>query len=287
VIDGHQTDDERPDLRRARSALPVAALLLICAGLAAPTTGEGAETPPDGSALWERSLQRQRLPDLRSDVTLTTTTRAGETVTLNLHGVGVLQENGIKRSLLVRVTSGGTLQGTGFLSIEHVGAPSDLWVYLPALGWARRLIAGNLGDSYLGSEFRYGDLIQPEPGAYVVTTRGSEVVDGRPCWVIEAVPRDRRLESDTGLSREVRWLSKEDLLERRTEQYDRRGELLKVMDWNRWTETRAPGRWLALERRIENLQTRATSRAVFGSAEVGVGLSESLFVPRSLGEAHW
>src|SRR5205823_1513483 len=136
-----------------------------------------------------------------------------------------------KRSLLTRVTSsGGTLQGTGFLSIEHPGAPSDLWVYLPALGWPRRLIAGDLGDSYLGSEFRYGDLMQPEPAAYVVRTRGAETIDGHHYWVIEATPRDKRMERVTGLSREVRWIAEDNFLERRAEQYDRRGDLLKVMD---------------------------------------------------------
>jgi uncharacterized protein len=242
---------------------------------------------PDGRELWRQSLAVQRLPDLRSDITLTTTA-SGTDVTLQIHGVGVLLEDGVKRALMSRVIAGGGLVGTAFLSIEHADRPDDLWIYLPAVGWPRRLLGGDLGDSYLGSEFRYGDLVQPDPAAYEVTLLGSETVDGgTPCWVIEAVPRDRQLARDSGLGREIHWLERDRLVERRVEQYDRAGRLLKVMELDRWMATAGGKRWLPLERRIRNVQDGASSRAVFENIEVGIGLPSDLFTSKHMAERSW
>jgi uncharacterized protein len=245
-----------------------------------------ADATPEARALWDKSLEVQRLPDVRSEIVLTTTDTAGHSVTLKVHGVGVLQNNAVKRSLMSRVVSGGGLVGTGFLSIEHVDGPTDLWVYLPSLGWPRRLLGSNLGDSYLGSEFRYGDLVQPEPAAYAATVKGVDTIDDRRHWSIETVPMDAALARNTGLSREVRWLEQESLVERRVEQYDRRGKLLKVLDNERWMQS-AGGKWLPRQRTIRNVQTGTTSTALFENVEVGVGLPQSIFVPNSLGDRSW
>jgi hypothetical protein len=239
--------------------------------------------------LWQQSLAAQRIPSLRSQITLETTTPSGDTVTLHLHAVSRIELDGVNRLLMARVASGGgSLLGTTFLSIEHVKQPDDLWMYLPALGHPKRITSSNLGDSFIGSEFAFGDLIQPEPDAYAVTVRSTqESVAGEPCWVIEARPRGPALERGTGISREVRWLATRDLLERRIEQYDRRGQLAKVQEIRQWTSHGEPPRWLAGERVIANVRTGGKSRVAFGDVRITPEVPRDVFTSAKMVERTW
>jgi hypothetical protein len=263
------------------------AAALAALGVAFGHTHAASESSPDPMRLWQRSLVVQRLPDVRSEITLRTTLKLGRVVTLRLRGISRLQPNGVQRSVMTRVVESGNLGGAGFLSIEQPDEPSHLWIYLPGLGRPRRLVGGNLRDSYLGSEFRYGDLVQPDPDDYRVTLRGPDAVDGREAWVIETAPRDAALARDTGLGRQVRWLAKDTGVELRVEQHDPEGTLLKILDNDRWMSAVDASRWIPLERRIRNVQTGAYSTATWDQVEVGVGIDPSLFSPVKMGDRSW
>jgi outer membrane lipoprotein-sorting protein len=241
----------------------------------------------DPTTLWHRSLAAQRFSDLRADATLTTTFRSGDQVALQMKLLAVLQPDGVSRMALTRVTGGGAFVQTAFLSVEHPKAADDLWIYLPAVGSPRRLVSSNLGDSYLGSEFRYGDLVQPDPDEYVVTLRGEETIEGEPCWVLEAVPRDEKLVRDSGLGRQVLWLRQKGLAERKVEQYDRRGTLLKVIDLPRLFTDPATGKVFAVERQVRNVRSGAQSVALFENVTVNANIPADLFSPARLADRSW
>lgn len=245
-----------------------------------------ATTPPgrDPTQLLEESLAAQRFPDLRADATLTTTVGSGDTVDLRIELLAMIEPDGRSRKAITRVRSGGALKGSAFLNVEHPDAPDDLWVYLPAVQAPRRLVSTNLGDSYLGSEFRYGDLVQLDPGDYQVTLRSDETIAGDPCHVLEVVPREPRLVRDTGLSKQVLWLRRDNLVERKIEQYDRRGALLKVIEVPRLHHDAASGKFFAVERRVENVQTGARSVAMFENLRVNRGVSADAFTPVRLAD---
>jgi uncharacterized protein len=263
----------------------------VCAG-DAPERLRHAEQAPvaapgDGRSLWRRALEAERFPDSRLDGTLTTVTASGETVSLRLHLVGRLADHGVSRMLLMRIASGGPLGGTAVLTIERQGARHDLWIYMPALGTPRRLFGENLDDSFLGSEFRLGDLFQPDPADYTVTVRGSDGVEGRPCWVVDAVPRDPTAERMTGLAHQVLWIGKDDGLEYRVEQFDRSGRPFKAAAVSRWVPVLGGRGWLATERSISNLQTGARTSLVFEHVEVAVGVDAAYFGPQHLADRSW
>jgi hypothetical protein len=276
------------DEPKSRGRLAVLAGL-VTALVAGNVLGDASDPPTDGVRLWQASLAAQRLPNLRSEVTLETTVPSGEKISLTLHAVSKIEPDGINRMLMARVVSGGgSLFGTTFLSVEHLKDPDDLWMYLPALGHPKRITSSNLGDSFIGSEFAFGDLIQPEPDAYVVVVRpAAETVAGEPCWVIEARPREASLERGTGVSREVRWLGTRDLLERRIEQYDRRGELGKVMEVRNWASYGDPPRWIASERTIANVRARSSSRVAFGDVRISPSVPADVFSSSSMSDRTW
>lgn len=271
--------------RWRRHALAAAVTVMV-----ATRAASGDPLPPmDGVALWHASLAAQRLPNLRSEITLTTTLPTGESIRLTLHAISRIEPDGVNRMLMARVTAGGgSLFGTTFLSVEHLKDPDDLWMYLPALGHPKRITSSNLGDSFVGSEFSFGDLIQPEPDAYSVSVRpAAETVAGEPCWVIEARPRERSLERGTGISRELRWLGTHDLLERRIEQYDLRGELAKVQEIRKWTSYGEPPRWLAGEREVTNVRAHGSSVVVFGDVRILPAVPDEVFSSTTMSDRTW
>jgi hypothetical protein len=264
-------------MARAIKALCVASGLAVTAGWAC------AQSAPSALEVWHRSLRAQRFQDLRTVGTLTTRFPGGDELTLRVQLLAMMQADGVSRMGVTRVLSGNALVGSAFLNVEHAGAPDDLWVYLPAVGTPRRLVASNLGDSYLGSEFRYGDLVQREPESYRVTSLPDADVSEERCDVIEIVP-DARTARDTGLSREVMWIRKSTFVERKVEQYDRQGRLLKEMELEDLFIDAATGKAFPRERRIRNVQSGATSTARFEDVRVNAGLPADTFNPARLSD---
>jgi len=274
---------------REYSQRRVLARLALLTALAVSSARGAAAPPGDGATLWEQSLAVQRLRDLRCEVQLDTTTPSGDRIGLRLHVIGKLADDGVNRFLMGRVIGGGgALLGMSFLSVEHLKVPDDLWIFLPALGYPKRIGSSNLGDSFLGSNFTFGDLIQPEPDAYEVSVRERpENVGGESSWVIEARPRSASLERGTGVNREVRWLGQHDLLERRIEQYDRRGNLAKVTEVTRWTAYGKPKRWLALQREIHDVVRGGGSTVRFEEVQVDTRVPGDVFASARLAEGGW
>jgi uncharacterized protein len=262
----------------------LAGALLVVAGFA---SGGQTATPSDAVSIWERSLAAQRFNDVRTIGTLTTLFPSGEEVVLKIELLAKMQPDGVSRMGLTRVMSGNALLNSTFLSIERPGGPDHLWVYLPGVGTPRRLVSSNLADSYLGSEFRYGDLVQREPAGYRVVLRADETIDGEPCAVVEIVPDDPRLARETGLGREVLFIRRSSFVERRVEQFDRRGQLLKVMDLPRVFFDPASAKSFPLERRIRNVQSGAMSTALFDEVRTDQGLAAELFSPARLADRSW
>jgi hypothetical protein len=218
---------------------------------------------------------------------LVTQTAAGATMRLAIQLLGKLRDDGVSRMLLLRVATAGPLGGSAFLTVERQAAPHDVWIYLPALGTPRRLLSSNFADSFLGSEFRVGDLLQADPDDYAVSVRGTDRHGDELCWIVDALPRDATVERRAGLGKQTLWLGRADGLERRIDQYDRSGNLLKVVELGGWTGVVGGRKWLALERRIRNVQSGASSAIVFEHAEAGVGVAADAFTPQHLADRSW
>jgi len=167
-----------------------------------------------------------------------------------------LQPNGIDSKFLVRFSTPADIKGTGFLQIEHSEGDDDQWIYLPALKKSRRLVANNKKDSFVGSDFSYGDISLPKVDLWKHTLLRSEKVGPDDCYVIESVPVDETVKANSGYSRKVSWISQADFFERKVDYYDLGGRLLKTQTVGK-VEVVEPdkGRAFACHREMINHQT--------------------------------
>ncbi|MDX1474183.1 MAG: outer membrane lipoprotein-sorting protein [Reinekea sp.] len=110
------------------------------------------------------------------------------------------------------------LKGTVYLNYNWVDADldNDSWLYLPALGAARRVASADQSGAFLGSDFSYADVNGFELEWYdYELIEPSVLVDGHDCWLIEYTPKsdiEQRVISKTGNIRTRVWIRKDILM---------------------------------------------------------------------------
>ncbi len=127
------------------------------------------------------------------------------------------------------------VKGTAFLVHAHKEGPDDQWLYLPALKRVKRISSSKQSGSFMGSEFSYEDMGAVEVEKYTHRYLRDEPCGDLECAVLERVPRSR----DSGYSRQLVWLDRDELRTMQIQYFDRRDEHLKTMlveDYNKYLD---------------------------------------------------
>ena len=83
------------------------------------------------------------------------------------------------------------MKGVGFLSLGRPGGQSpDQWLYLPSMKRERRIATQDRDASFVGTDFNYEDMEEFDHEKYDVSLQKEQTIDGQPCYVIEAMPRE-------------------------------------------------------------------------------------------------
>jgi outer membrane lipoprotein-sorting protein len=134
---------------------------------------------------------------------------------------------GNARSVIV-FQSPATVKGTRFLMMDNASGKSDQWIFLPGLGKVRRIASSESGGSFMGTDFSYDDMsmMDRDIANDTHTILREETLNGAACYVIQSVPND----SDFAYSKTVSWIDKSNYRIYKTEMYNKRGVVEKVME---------------------------------------------------------
>jgi hypothetical protein len=118
--------------------------------------------------------------------------------------------------------------GTRFLTMDNASGGEDRWIFLPSLGKIRRVAASEGSGNFMGTDFSYDDIssLDRKIDMDTHTLLREETLNGKPCYVIQSVPKD----SGYQYSKTITWIDKVQSLIYRSEMYSRRNELIKVME---------------------------------------------------------
>lgn len=230
--------------------------ILLCSALlfAAPEMSR-ADSAPNPRELMEQNFLATKVSASNSNVTLTLITAQGQERVRKLRMWSRLKDKSSESEVLVRFDEPGDIKGTGFLQVENFSADDDIWVFLPALGKTRRLVANAKRDSFFGTDFSYGDVLLPAVNRYDHTYLRSEKLDNEQCDVIESKPKDDKTREESGYSRKVSWLDAATHVERKVEYYDLSGKLLKTQRaFDIQQIETSPQRWVPMRREMVNHQ---------------------------------
>ena len=194
-----------------------------------------------------------------------------------------LQPNERDTMRLVRFDAPADIKGTSTLLVERSGKDDDLWVYLPAMKKVRRLVASNKRDSFIGTDFSYGDVMGYRVSDWNHRLVGEQARDGVPHHVIESVPASDTVKNDSGYSKRTTWMRKDNLATTFVETLDAGGQPYKRFTFSDIRPVDpAKSKWQPMKAVGLNLQSGHTTTIVFSSFKVGDKLDDELFSAHSL-----
>ena len=123
---------------------------------------------------------------------------------------------------LTLVTAPAKEQGQTFL--KHL---NDIWNWNPKISRMIKLPPSMMSQGWMGSDFSNDDLLK-ESSIVVDYTHeiiGEEQIDGRDCYIIELTPLE---EAAVVWGRIVKWISREEYLQMKSEYYDEDDYLIKT-----------------------------------------------------------
>jgi uncharacterized protein len=206
--------------------------------------------------IMEKNFMVSKVNALKAETTMVLINDRGQKRERKNTTIIKLQPNGVDSKFLVRFSAPADIKGTGFLQIEHSEGDDDQWIYLPALKKSRRLVANNKKDSFVGSDFSYGDISLPKVDLYRHTLVRSERTNDIDCYVIESIPVNDAVRANSGYSRKLAWIRSDNFFEQKVEYYDLGGRLLKTQQVDRIQKVDVEkNRWFAQHREMINHQT--------------------------------
>lgn len=257
------------------AAIAVLAVAIVFGGLPRPAW---ALTPVE---IMEKNFVATKYPDSTSETTMTLTNKAGKQRVRKTFGTTKLEPNGVDNMRMTRFLEPADVKGTVSLLIEHSEKDDDIWIYLPSVKKVRRLVSSNKKDSFVGTDFSYGDVIGHKVKEWDHKLVKEEEVDGKPCYVIESTPKDASIKANTGYSKRVGWIEKDNFVTLKGVLYDEAGELLKEAKFTNYTEVDpVRHKWQAGQLEMRNVQAEHATVIHIDQLKVNVGVKEDYFTTR-------
>jgi len=211
--------------RQARYAMALLLSLAVGAGLLA----SDAQAGPSAREIMDKTALSRKLDGSEAVVKMIIIDPKGQTRERKITLATKLFDGGKTEKRIYKFLAPADVKGTGVLVFDYDANADDVWIYLPALRKTRRIVSSQRSQSFMGSEFSYGDLNIPPLDDYNYTLAKEEAVDGEPCWVIDVMPKTPEIGSSEGYSKKSYWISKKEFAVRKGLFYDAKGQLLKEL----------------------------------------------------------
>jgi hypothetical protein len=256
---------------------PLAVLALVLAVRAAHAQTLSADE------VMRRNHLATTVTDSTADATFTLIASDGQQRVRRVRTWTKLREDAVSDMRLTRFLAPPDIRGTATLTIENAGADDDIWIYLPALKRVRRLLSSNKKDSYVGSDFSYGDIIgfKVDDWTHVITRQ--EVLDGVPCFVVTSTPATQAVADTSGYSRRVDWIRADNFVTVKARYFDVGGR-----EWKDYAASdvrptdAAKTRWQAMRLEMRDVLTNHDTVIALENFHANTGLDGTMFSAREL-----
>jgi len=188
-----------------------------------------ADKAPSAREIMDKVTTTRKLDGSEAVIKMTVLGEGGQAREREISMATKLYDGGKTEKRIYRFLSPADVQGTGILVYDYEAKPDDVWIYLPALRKTRRVVSTQRAQSFMGSEFSYGDLNIPSLDDFSYTLVKEEASGGEPCYVIDLVPKSKEIADAEGYSKKTYWVSKAKLAVLRGLYYDKDGKLLKEL----------------------------------------------------------
>jgi outer membrane lipoprotein-sorting protein len=254
-------------------SLLVATALLATTPLAADSIDPNSMSPEEtGLAIaTERDARDLGFHDFEAELRMVLRNRQGQESSRTLRSRTLEQVTDGDKSLVV-FDAPADIDGTALLTFSHKTGDDDQWLYLPALKRVKRISSSNKSGPFVGSEFAYEDISSQEIEEYTYKFLREEELDGRAMYVIEQYPVD----PESGYTRQVAWIDKDELRNFRIDFYDRKDTLLKTLTYEDYQQY-LDKHWRPARMKMVNHQTGKSTDLHWENYQFQIGLEDSDF----------
>ena len=150
------------------------------------------------------------------------------------------------------------VRDTGFLTYDYddPDKDDDQWLYLPALKKTKRIASSDKSGSFMGSDLSYADMTSRDLDDYDFTFKKEMEVDGVPAWLIESVPRSKKVVEETGYTKSLLIVRQDNYFVTRAVHWVKDGDYLKYIDTR--TLEKIDGVWVGTEMHITRKKGKQT-----------------------------
>ncbi len=123
---------------------------------------------------------------------------------------------------LTLITSPAKEKGQTFLKRMN-----ELWSWNPTISRMIKLPPSMLSQGWMGSDFSNDDILKESSVVvdYNHSLKGSEILESKDCYIIELTPKE---DAAVVWGKVIKWISKEDYLQLKSEYYDEDNYLIKT-----------------------------------------------------------
>ncbi|OUR95215.1 outer membrane lipoprotein-sorting protein [Gammaproteobacteria bacterium 42_54_T18] len=260
--------------KRITKTLATTALLLIANVSIALTTQE------QGLAISKEHKQRDvGWTDSTADMLMLLKNEQGQQSTRDVK-IRSLEQQGKGDKSLSIFNKPRDVRGTAFLSFSHPVEPDDQWMYLPVLKRVKRISSKNKSGPFMGSEFSFEDLGSFEIAKYTYNYLGDDNIHGVDSFMVEQFPVDE----NSGYTRRIVWIDKQEYLTQKIDFYDRKNSLLKTLSYRDYQQY-LDRFWRANSMKMINHQSGKSTVLQWNNYAFRTGLKDSDFNRNSLKRA--
>jgi uncharacterized protein len=232
-----------------------------------------------GAELMEKNYQASRLSSSISEASFRLVSASGQERLRKTFGVTKLQSDGVANRRVIRFLAPSDVRNTTTLLVENPGRDDEIWVYLPALKKARRLTSNNKKNSFVGTDLSFGDLVGHKAVDWNHKILRADTLGGVAVTVVESTPKTPEVAGDSGYSKRVSWVGKENFVSLKIEFHDAGGALLKTLENSQLKLVDAAlKKYQPMEIVVKNHQTGHATYVTMARFEANTPVAESYFV---------
>ncbi len=281
-----------PSVRLSAWLRPVFAAALLAGAAPGVAVADALEDAPPrdagltGAEIYRRVL-KNRFESFNQDMNLTSGDRGGNEQRTDLRmtwqdwrDTEDKATNGFFSKTLVTYTAPFDIRYTSYLVIQKEAPPNDQFVYLPSRRRVRRV---NLrGETIFGTDFSFEDIVPREFETATYKRMPDELVDGVPCFVVEATPKP---EQNSEYSRFLLYVEKQHYVPIRTRYWSTAGVEVKELMSPPSSIQDFDGVFIPMRATMRNLTQDTYTVAEIEKLEANPELTKGTFDPRRL-EGH-
>lgn len=142
------------------------------------------------------------------------------------------------------------VKDTAFLTWDYddPDRDDDQWLYLPALRKTKRIASSDKSGSFMGSDLNYSDMTDRNLADYDFFFKKEMEVKGVKAWLIESIPRSKKVIKETGYSKSLLIVRQDNYFVIRAVHWVKDGGYLKYIDVKKLVKIE--GIWVATEMHI-------------------------------------